>query len=88
MPCRLGVDRDVIGARLGEGFEIGIAGLDHQVAVERLVGERPQRRDDRRPESDVGDEMPIHHVEMDPVRARRGDRAHFFAELGEIRRQN
>jgi hypothetical protein len=88
MPGRLCVNRDVIGARLGESFEIGVAGLNHQMTVERLVRERPQRRDDRRPESDVGDEMPVHHVEMNPVRARRGDRAHFFAELGEIRRQD
>ena len=88
MPCRLGVDRDVIAARLGEGFEVGIAGLDHQVAVERLVGQGPQRRDDRGPKGDVGHEMPVHHVEMDPVRARRGDGAHFLAELGEIGRQD
>ena len=88
MPGRLGVNGDVVGARLGEGFEIGVAGLDHQVAVERLVGMRPQRRDHRRAEGDVGHEMPVHHVEVDPVGAGRRDRAHLLAEPREVRRQN
>ena len=41
MPGRLGVNGNVIGARLGEGFEIRVAGLDHQVTVEGLVRQGP-----------------------------------------------
>ena len=32
----------------------------------------------------VGHEMPVHDVDMDPVGARLVDRAHFLAELGEV----
>ena len=53
--------------RMGEGVEIGVDRLDHQVAVERLVAVRPQGRHQRRPEGDVGHEMAVHHVEVDPV---------------------
>ena len=42
MPPRLGVNGDAIGAGLGESFEIRVAGRDHQVAVERLVGQGPK----------------------------------------------
>ena len=52
------MDGNVVRARLGEGLEIGIARLDHQVAVERLVGMRPQRRDDRGPKVTLGTKWP------------------------------
>jgi hypothetical protein len=55
--------------------------------VERLGGERADRRDDPRAERDVGDEMPVHHVEMDPVGAGLVDGAHLVAEPGEIGRR-
>ena len=83
---RLGLDRDVIGAGVGEGLKIEVDGLDHQVAIERLVAVRAQRRHQRRAEGDVGDEMAVHHVEVDPVRPRRRDVAHFLAENGEVGR--
>ena len=39
---RAGLDMngDVVGAGLGEGFEIGIARRDHQMHVERFLGVR------------------------------------------------
>jgi hypothetical protein len=57
---------------------------DHQMHVEDFPGHRPDRRHHRRTESDVGHEMPVHHVDMDPVGARFIDRAHLLAEPGEI----
>ena len=41
----------------------------------------PKRGDDGRPEGDVGHEMPVHHVEVNPVGAGRGDFADLLAEL-------
>ena len=41
-----------------------------------------------RADRDIGHEMPVHHVDMDPVGAGRFDRAHFLAEPGEIGRQD
>ncbi len=74
----------MIGAGLGEGFEIRIAGRDHQMHVERLFGVRPDRFDDIRPERNVGHEMTVHDVDMDPVGARGIDRAHLLAQFREI----
>ena len=85
---RFGLDGDAVGAGVGEGFEIGVDRLDHQMAVERLVAVRAQRRHHRRAESDVGHEMAVHHVEVDPVGARRRDVAHLLAEIGEVGRQD
>ena len=88
MRAGLGMDGDVIAAGLGEGFEIGIAGRDHQMRVEDLLGVRAHRLDDVGAVGNVGHEMPVHHVEMDPVGAGRVDGADFFAQFGEIRRQD
>ena len=84
MPRRLGVNGDEVAARLGESLQEGIDGFDHQMTIEQLVGMAPQRGDDRRPEGDVGHVMPVHHVEMNPVRAGFVHGAHLFAELGEV----
>jgi hypothetical protein len=85
---RLGLHRDDVPTRLCESFNVRVARLDHQVAVEGLVDMRAQRRDELRPEGDVRHEMSVHHVEVDPVGAGRRDVAHFLAELREVSRQN
>ena len=82
--ARLGMDGDGVRAGLGEGIKIGVDGRDHQVDVERLRRMRAYRLHNRRPHRDVGDEMPVHDIDMDPVRAGRVDRADFFAKPGEI----
>jgi hypothetical protein len=88
MRTGLGMHRDVIAARLGESFEIGIARRNHQMGVEDLPGVRAHRLDDVGAIGNVRNEMPVHHVEMDPVGAGGIDGADFFAEFGEIRRQD
>ena len=88
MRACLGMHRDVIAAGLGEGLEVGIAGRNHQMRVEDLFGVRAHRLDDVGAVGDVGNEMPVHHVEMDPVGAGRIDGAHLFAQFGKIRRQD
>ena len=80
----LGMDGDDVGARLGEGVEEGIDRRDHQMDVERLGGVRPKRLHHRRADREVGHEMAVHHVDVDPVGAGLVDRAHFLAELGEV----
>ena len=49
--------------------------------VERLLGERAQRLHDVGADGDVGHEMAVHHVDMDPVGAGRVDGADLLAEL-------
>ena len=84
MRAGLGMHGDDVGARFGERREVGIGRRDHQMAVEDLRRRAADRLDDRRPEGDVRHEMPIHHVEMDPVGARGVDGAHLFAEAREV----
>ena len=43
-----------------------------------------QRSDHVGPDGEVRHEMPVHHVDVDPVGAGRFHRAHLLAELGEI----
>ena len=84
MRPRLGMHQDMIGAGLGKGGDVRIDRRDHQMHVERQAGVRPQAFQDRRSEADVGHEVPVHHIEMQPIRARRLDCPHFVAETGEI----
>ena len=57
---------------------------DHQVDIERLGGVRAQRFDHAGPDRQVGHEMPVHHIDMDPVGPGGIDRAHLFAQSGKI----
>ena len=81
MRARLGMHGDVVAARLGEGLEIGVAGRDHQMRVEHLLGVRPHRLDDIRAVGNVRHKVSVHHVEMDPVGAGLVDGADLLAEL-------
>jgi hypothetical protein len=82
------MDGDAVGTGLGEGFEIGIAGRDHQMDVECLLGDRADGLHHGGTDGDIGDEVPIHHVDVDPVGARGLDGADFVAQFGEIGRKN
>ena len=84
----LSVDGDDVGARFGESGDIGIDRRNHQMHVERERRMRPQRGDDARPEGDVGHEMPVHHIEMNPVGAGLRHRARLLAQPREIGREN
>ena len=84
MRAGLGVQRDDIGAGIDEGADQRVDRADHQMYIERLVAMRPQRLHDGRADCQVGHEMPVHHIDMDPVGTGVGNRAHLVAETGEI----
>ena len=84
----LGVDGDDVGAGLGEGGDEGIDRRNHQMDVEGERTVRPQRPDHLGTERKVGDEMPVHDVDVDAVGAGLGDRPHLLAELRVVRRQD
>ena len=88
MRPRFRVHGDEIGAGFGEGLDIGVDRFDHQMRVEGAGGVWAQRLHDSRTKGDVGHEMAVHHIEMNPIGAGRDDIAHFLAEPGEIRREN
>ena len=84
MRARLDMHGDDVGAGLGEGFQIGVAWRDHQVHVEQLPAVWAQRLHDVGADRDVGHEMAVHDVDMDPVGPGGIDRAHLLAELCEV----
>ena len=71
---------------LGESLEIDIDGRDHQVDVERLLRVRPQRFHHAGADGDVGDEMPVHHVDVDEIGTRGLDRLDLRTQPREISR--
>src|SRR3990167_967295 len=84
------VEADVIGSRLGKAGGQGVHGRDHQVHVNRhrhagrRLGMRLEGTANHGAEGQVGHVMVVHHVEMDPVRARVNDVFDLFPEAGEV----
>ena len=76
------------GAGPGERFDVAIGVADHQVHVERHLGDALERRDDRRADGDVRHEVPVHDVDVDQVGAAALDGGDRVAERREIRGQN
>src|SRR5437588_239495 len=91
---RLGMEADEIGARGREGLHQRIHRLHHQVHVEECASAlRPAEvglecRRHRGPGAEVGHEVVVHDVEMDPVGARGENARHFLAQAGEVGREN
>src|SRR3954469_17800835 len=84
MRTRLRMYRNDVRAGLGERVEERIDRRNHQMDVERFGCVRAKRLHDRWTDRDVGYEVTVHHIDMNPVGARLVDRAHFLAEPGEV----
>ncbi len=84
MRTRLDMHDHAVGPGLGESFEVGVGRRDHEMHVEKLVGQRPDGLHDLRPDRQVRDEMPVHDIDVNPIGARGDDRAHFLSKPGEI----
>ena len=84
----LGVNRQNVGAGFGKGIEIGVGRRNHQMDVDDQRRVRAQRLDHHRPDGNVGNEMPVHDIDMDVIGAGSGDRTDFRPQIGEIRRQD
>jgi hypothetical protein len=85
---RLGMDRDDVRSRLGKGVEEIVDRRDHQMHVEWLGRVRPERLHHRGANGDVGHEMAVHDVDMDPVGPGHVDGADFLAQPRKIGRQD
>ena len=75
---------DHVGAGLGEGGDEGVGVLDHQVAVERQLGDGAQGLDHGRAEGDVGDKVAVHDIDVDDGAAAALGRGDFVGEMGEV----
>ena len=65
----LGVEGDVVGARLGVRRCPAVGVLDHQMAIHRNVAGGQQTFHHRQPDRQVRHEMCVHHVDVQPVGA-------------------
>ena len=84
----LGVHGDDVGAGRRELLHVTLGLHDHEVAIERLGGDLAQRLHHRRTEGDVGNEAPVHHVEVNPLGACAVHFAHLVSESCEVRSEN
>ena len=75
-------------AGLRKGFEITFGLFDHQVHVERQFGGALVGLHQERAHGDVGDEVAVHHVHMDPTRAGSFERFDVLAQAQVIRRDD
>src|SRR3546814_2095743 len=78
------MDGDDVGAGFSEGFEEMIDRRDHQMDIEGLLRVRTERLHHAGSYRDVGDEMAVHHVDMDPVGAGLVNGTDFLAQAREI----
>ena len=69
MRTGLHVHGQVRGAGLGEGLEVALGLLDHQVHVQGQLGGALVGLHQEWPHGEIRDEMTVHHVDMDPVGA-------------------
>jgi hypothetical protein len=88
MQAAFGMDGDRIGAGRDEGLEKRIDWRHHQVNVEELLRRLADGCNDRCAEGEIGHEMAVHDIDVDPVGARLVDGANFFPEPCKIRRQD
>jgi hypothetical protein len=82
------MDSQTAGACLCKGFDVALGLFDHQMDIQREFRNASAGLDDKRSHGDVGREMPIHHIDMDPVPAGSFDGGNLFAEPCKIRGEN
>ena len=84
VPFGFAVDGDRVAPRVGEGVDVSDGVVDHQVRIEESVRVSSDGLDHRRSERYVGDEHPVHNIEVDPVRAGLVCPGDLLAESGEV----
>src|SRR5436190_3685577 len=85
---RLGVEGEHRGAGVRHRGDVVLGLLDHQVHVDRLVGELAERRHHVRAECQVRDEAAVHDIHVQPVGAAGQHQAHLLGEPGQVGGEN
>ena len=80
--------RNEFGSGVDELFDEEIRIENHQMRLQRQARYFPQRADDGRAHREIGHEMSIHHVDVDPRRPGTLCLGHLFAQTGEIGRED
>ena len=81
------VHRAAVGAGIGEVLQVPPGLGHHEVTVEEQRRVAPQRRHHGRPDGDIGDEVPVHHVDVEPVGGLR-HLPHLLGQQAEVSRQH
>src|SRR6476469_698848 len=84
----LGVEGEHGGAGIRVFREVVLGLLDHEVNVERPVGDAPERADHRCAEAEVGHEVTVHNIHVNPLRAAGHCPLHLLAEPPQIGAQD
>ena len=84
VPFGFAVDGDGVAPRVGEGVDVSDGVVDHEVRIEESVRVSSDGLDHGRSERYVGDEHPVHNIEVDPVRAGLVCPGDLLAESGEV----
>ena len=84
----LGVHARDVGARFEKPRQLVERVVDHEVHIERDVRQLRELLHHGNAHGEVGNEMPVHHVDVDIARARLLDHADIAAEVHEVSRKN
>ena len=82
------MDDDNICPCIDKVAYVPIRVFDHEMSFDQQIGVRTKRFDHHRSHRDVGDEMPVHHIDMNTLGA--GDFRFFYCvfQIGKIRGQD
>ena len=83
----LDVDADHVGAGLDVVGQAPLGRLDHEVRIQDQGRDPAERPDDRGADGQVGQEVAVHHVDVDDGGAAGFDLPDRFAQVGEVGRQ-
>src|SRR5258708_330328 len=82
------VDRDPSSAGVRESRDEFVRPFNHEMTIERDFRDFAKRCYDQGPDRDIRDEMTIHHVHVEDACSPFDDGLCFFAEAGEVSRQD
>jgi hypothetical protein len=60
--------RQAVGSRRGKSRQVSLGRFNHEVNVQGQAGGSAGRFNNDRPQRDVGHKMPVHHINVYPVR--------------------
>ena len=79
------MDGQNVASRLTEIVHIADGTVDHQVNVQRKLGDLADGGNHRDTDGDIGNKKPIHHVYMDVIRTGGGQSADITLQIHKIR---
>ena len=82
------MDGDDVGTGLGKVGDIEIRILDHQVHIKRLGGDFTQGVDHQRTDSNVGNKVTVHDIDVNVIGAGTVYSLNVFPETGKISGKN